>query len=180
MSRSQAWNQMSPSQCLAHIGSSINYSHPSHPVSGGRSGTCRFKLWRFKKKKEPLLRLSQSARWAGGAGLLNGPMAGRALSEPAPASRPPRRWGLSRPRPKGGASWRPHRTAEGGEGRGGAGRARVSVTEPQVAAGAGLGPSSGGKCCSPRHPRNPLARAAPHAHRAWQPGGPGGQRRGGV
>lgn len=88
-------------------------------------------------------------------------MADRADSKPAPAP------GCRR---VGGDSLRHAPGAEPGGSRAataevGAGRARVSETEPQVAAGAGLGQSSGGEC-SPRDPSNCLARAVPHAHRA--------------
>ena len=79
----------------------------------------------------------------------------------------------SPPLPPGAVGWVGTLYAPGAEPGGcraataevGAGRARVSETEPQVAAGAGLGQSSGGEC-SPRDPSNPLARALPHAYRA--------------
>lgn len=48
---------------------------------------------------------------------------------------------------------------------GGAGRARVSATEPQVAAGAGLGRSSEGECCPRDSPQSPGLRRPPSAPR---------------
>lgn len=108
--------------------------------------------------------------------LLNGPMAGRAYSKPAPASG----W-----RPVGGDSRCHAPGAEPGGSRAataevGAGRARVSETEPQVAAGAGLGQSSGGECC-PRDPPKIPWPSQPLMHtETGSPGGHWGQRRGGA
>ena len=153
-------------------------------VPGGGRGACCFNLCKYtagggrggNKKKEPRFWISQSARGTGGAGRLNGPMADRADSKPAPAS------GC---RLVGGDSRRHAPGAEPGGCRAataevGAGRARVSETEPQVAAGAGLGQSSGGECCPQDPPPNtlvpqPLLRSAPGS-----PGGHWGQRRGGA
>lgn len=161
---------VSPAQRLAHSGPQKTVTTPSSSpwVSGGGRGACCFNLCKYTagggregNKKEPRFWITQSASGTDGAGRLNGPMAGCADSKPAPAS------GC---RLVGGDSQRHAPRAEPGGCRAatsevGAGRARVSETEPQVAAGAGLGQSSGGECCL-RDPPNPLAHAAPHAHRA--------------
>ena len=60
---------------------------------------------------------------------------------------------------------------------GGAGRALVSATEPQVAAGAGLGPSSGGECCSLKHPEPPWPPQHPVRTAPGSPAAPGSKAR---
>lgn len=64
---------------------------------------------------------------------------------------------------------------------GGAGQARMSATEPQVAAGAGLSRSTRGEYC-PWTPTNPPGPRSPACARTVTPssGSHGGQRRGGA
>lgn len=56
----------------------------------------------------------------------------------------------------------------------------MSATKPQVAASAGLGPSSGGECCPPEPPGIPWPAQPPTRSVPCSPGGCGGQRRGGT
>lgn len=142
---------------------SLNYANNLQVVEGGYD------------KKEPLLRVSQSARWVGRVCRLQSPMAGCADSETAPASHCLLVVGDS----LGHAQGAEPSSSRAAAAEGGAGRARVSATELQVAAGVGFRLSSEGECCPPTPPIPwPAQSPVSTAHRS--PGGHEGQRRSGA
>ena len=182
---------MSPAQCLAHSGCTINWSSLPPPTGSQLDAAAPVALnyadnlqvvdrvGGVESKRSLTQPISARGWWSWTP---TKPMAGCADSESAlplgalatvvVASV---RGGGAGPNSLGHAPeaephWGPAAATEGG-----AGLARMSATEPQVAAGAGLGPSSGGECC-PQTPTNPPWPSQPRVrtHRAppsWQPWG---------
>lgn len=181
MSHSQArgGHQISPAQCLAHSGRSINLvvPSPSHRVLDGAAPVAlnyadNLQVVEEGEIKRSLTQPISALDWR--SWTPSWPNSWLCRARVCPASGCCRGGGDS----LGHASEAepPSRPAAAAEG--GAGRARVSETEPQVAAGARLGPSSGGEWI----PTNPPGPRSPACARTVtrSPGGHRGQRRGGA